>query len=74
MAIDAAEDVGEPGLRIDAVQFGGLNEREHGGGALAAAVGAAEGPIPAPREFAVACRRQPLASPRTYLYRPVLGA
>jgi len=30
--IDPAEHVGEPGLRINAVQLGGLDQREHRGG------------------------------------------
>ena len=43
---DAGEDVGEPGLRIDVVEAGGLDERDHDGGALGAAVGAGEQPCP----------------------------
>ena len=31
---DAGEDVGEPGLRIDVVEFCGLDERVHNGGPL----------------------------------------
>jgi len=42
MAGDTREDVGEPRLRIDAVDLGGDDEAAHGRGALAAAVGAAE--------------------------------
>jgi hypothetical protein len=42
--VDAGEHVGEPGLRIDAVEVGGLDQRVHHGGALAAAVGACEQP------------------------------
>lgn len=41
---DAREDVGEPDLRIDVVESGGLDERVEGRGALAAAIGAAEQP------------------------------
>ena len=35
---DAREHVGEPSPRTDAVKFGGLDQREHDGGALAAEV------------------------------------
>lgn len=42
MCGDAQKNVGEPRLRIDAVHFGGDDEAVRGGGALAAAVGAAE--------------------------------
>lgn len=41
---DAGEDIGEPGLRIDIVELGGLDEGVDDGGALAAAIGAAEQP------------------------------
>ena len=41
---DAGQDVGEPGLRIDVVDLGGDDQAVHGGGALAAAIGAAEQP------------------------------
>jgi len=44
MVCDAGEDIGEPGLRIDIAQFGGADQRVHDGGALAAAIGAAEQP------------------------------
>jgi hypothetical protein len=37
--VDAGEDIGEPGLRIDVVQLRGLDQRVHHGGTLAAAVG-----------------------------------
>jgi hypothetical protein len=39
------EHVGKPGLRIDAVELGGLDQRVDGGGAAAAFVGAGEGPV-----------------------------
>ena len=39
---DACEDVGEVGLRVDAVHLGGLDDGVEAGGALAAGVGAAE--------------------------------
>ena len=42
MCGDAQKNVGEPRLRIDAVHFGGDDEAVRGGGALAAAVRAAE--------------------------------
>ena len=35
---DTAEDVGEPGFGIDVVELGDDDQREHEGGALAAAV------------------------------------
>jgi len=35
---DASQHVGEPGLRIDVVELGGVDERQHDGGALAATV------------------------------------
>ena len=44
MIIAAGEDVGEPGLRIDAVELGRLDERQHEVGALAAAIGTGEQP------------------------------
>src|SRR5580704_8992780 len=37
---DAAQHVGEPGLRVDVIELGGADQRIDGGGALAAAVGA----------------------------------
>jgi len=45
---DAAQDVGEPGLGIDAVEFGGTDQRVDRRGALAATVGAGEQPGFAP--------------------------
>jgi len=39
---DAAEHVGEPSLRIDAVQLGGLDQREHRGGTFPTPIGAGE--------------------------------
>lgn len=41
---DSREDIGEPGLRIDAVHFGGDDEAIHGRRALAAAIRTAEQP------------------------------
>ena len=41
----AGEDVGEPGLRVDAVELGGFDERVHGGRTFATAIGAGEGPV-----------------------------
>lgn len=35
---DPREDVGEPGLRIDVVHFGGDDQAIHGGGARPAAI------------------------------------
>jgi hypothetical protein len=39
------EDVGEPGLRVDAVELAGLDQGIDGSGPLAAAVRAGEGPV-----------------------------
>jgi hypothetical protein len=39
---DAAEHVGEPGLRIDVIQLGGLDQREHRGGPFPSPIGAGE--------------------------------
>ena len=41
---DAAQRVGEPGLRIDVVEFGGADQRVDGRGTLTATVGAGEQP------------------------------
>jgi hypothetical protein len=43
---DAGEHVGEPRLGIDAREFAALDQSVHDGGAVAAGVGATEGPIP----------------------------
>jgi hypothetical protein len=42
------EHIDEPSLRVDVVELGGLDERVDGGGAMAAFVGACEGPILSP--------------------------
>ena len=42
MAGDTREDVGEPGLRIDAVHLAGDDQAVHVCGTLASAVGSAE--------------------------------
>ena len=42
--IDPAEDIGEPGLRVDVVELGGLDQGEHRSGALAAPIRAGEEP------------------------------
>jgi hypothetical protein len=42
--VDAGEHVGEPGLGIDVVELGRVNQRQHDRGALAAAIGAGEQP------------------------------
>jgi hypothetical protein len=42
MVSDACEDVGEVGLRIDAVHPAGLDDGVHAGGTLSAGVGATE--------------------------------
>ena len=50
MGGDAREDIGEPSLRIDAINFRRDNETVYGGSALAAAVGASEQPrFPVPK-------------------------
>ena len=41
---DASQDIGEPGLRINIVHFGGNDEAVHHRGALAAAIRTAEQP------------------------------
>ena len=40
-----AEDIGEPGARIDLEELAGFDQRIDGGGTLAAAVGAGKSPI-----------------------------
>ena len=45
MILQAGQHVGEPGLRIDVVELGGLDQGVDGGGAPAAGVGAGEGPV-----------------------------
>ena len=52
MLRDAREDIGQPGLRIDVVETGGLDQRVKHGGALSAAIGAAEQPGLAPEGHA----------------------
>src|SRR6516164_3398810 len=41
----AGEDSGEPSLRVDAVELGGLDQRVNGGGAPSAFIGAGKGPV-----------------------------
>ena len=41
---DPGQHVGEPGLGIDVIELGRLNQRQHDRGALAAAIGAREQP------------------------------
>jgi hypothetical protein len=41
----AGEDIGEPSLRVDAVELGGLDQRVDGGGAPGAFVEAGKGPV-----------------------------
>jgi hypothetical protein len=45
MIRQSGEHVHEPSLRIDIVEFGGLDQRVDGGGAMAAFVRACEGPV-----------------------------
>ena len=45
MIVDAAQAVGEPGFGVDIVELGGGDQSVDGGGPLAAAIGAAEGPV-----------------------------
>lgn len=47
MVGQTAEHIGEPGLRIDAVELGGLDQRVEGGRAMAAGIRAGEGPVAA---------------------------
>jgi hypothetical protein len=49
--VDARQHVGEPGLRIDAVELGGLDQRVDDGGARAAAVGAGSSEATTIRSF-----------------------
>ena len=44
VVIDARKHVGEPGLRIDVVEFGGHDQGRHDGGTLGTAIGAGEQP------------------------------
>jgi hypothetical protein len=44
MIMDACQDVGEPGARIDVVQLGGDDDAVDGGSPFAATVGSAEQP------------------------------
>jgi hypothetical protein len=41
---DAAQNVGQPSLRIDVIHLGGRDQRHHDGGAIGAAVRASEEP------------------------------
>ena len=52
MLCDARKDIGQPGLRIDIVKTGGLDQRVKHGGALSTAIGAAEQPGLAPEGHA----------------------
>ena len=45
MILQPCEDIGEPGLRIDIVELGSLDQRIDGGSAPAAFVRASEGPV-----------------------------
>lgn len=44
---DAGDQGAEIRLGVEAVEFGSLDDGVHGGGAVAAAVGTDEGPVPA---------------------------
>lgn len=48
MVADAADQIGEIGLRIDAVQLTGLDQGVEDRGTLAAGVRAREGPVASP--------------------------
>ena len=52
MVVDPAQDVGEPGARVGAVQLGGDDERVDGRSPVAATVGATEHPGPAAKGHA----------------------
>jgi hypothetical protein len=56
MGCDAAQNIGEPGVRIDGVELAGDDQAVHGGGALAAAVTSAE-------ELGLAAERYPPERP-----------
>ena len=45
---DAAQHIGEPGLGVDAIEFGSGNQGINRGRALAAAIGTGEQPCPTP--------------------------
>ena len=45
---DAAEGIGQPGLRADVIRFGRFDQRVGDGGRLSAAFGAHEQPVLAP--------------------------
>ena len=51
MIVDTAEHIGEPGFGIDVVELGGCDERIDRGSPLAAAIGAAEGPVATAEEL-----------------------
>ena len=44
MVVDPVEHLGQPGTRIDVVEFGGDDERVHGCGTLATTIGTGEQP------------------------------
>ena len=44
MGSNPGQDIGEPSLRVDVVHLGRYDEAVQGGGAMTAAVGAAEHP------------------------------
>jgi hypothetical protein len=52
MGGDAGEDIGQPGLRIDAIHLGRDNQAVHGGGALSAAIRSAEEPRLSSKSYA----------------------
>ena len=41
---DTSEDIGEPGLRVDVVELGGGDHRQHEGATIGATLRAGEGP------------------------------
>ena len=43
--LQTRQDIGEPSLWVDVVELGGLDQRVDCGGALAAYIGACEGPV-----------------------------
>ena len=46
--VQARQHVGEPGLRVDVIELGSLDQRVNRGGASAARIGTGEGPVVAP--------------------------
>ena len=52
---DAAQHIGEPGLGVDAIEFGGGNQGIDRGRALVTAIGTREQPCPTPQGNTAQC-------------------